>query len=271
MTRSLIGLVVFLITAAAVTATAHAEFRIERIHPAYGPVGPERKSLEYYPEDEILFRYLLTGVKTTNRGEVDVDITIRVLDADGSLLVEKTNPLKGVVALGGACVPGSAHVTPSDRMKPGNYKLQVRARDNLSGDTASFERELILREATFTSVSQRFFLDADGKVSSGASGIVGQAIHYRMGVIGFDRSKGRIQTNLDMEIVDRDGNKVLAQPIKATFKNEDADAVKQISLINFTGFFALNRAGSFTLQFTFTDPIGGQKSRFEVPLEVLEP
>jgi hypothetical protein len=266
MTRSLFGLVVFL-----VTATAHAEFRIEKIHPAYGPVGPERKSWEYYPDDEILVRYLLAGVKTTEKGEVDVDITIRVLDADGSLLVEKTNPIKGVVALGGACLPGSAHVTPNDRMKPGNYRLQVKARDNLSGDTASFEREVILRQATFTSVSQRFFLDADGKVSGGAGGIVGQAIYYRIGVIGFDRSKGRIQTNLDVEILDRDGNKVLAQPIKATFKNEDADAVKQISLINFTGFFALNRAGSFTLQFTFTDPIGGQKSRFEVPLKVLEP
>jgi hypothetical protein len=64
--------------------------------------------------------------------------------------------------------------------------------------------------------------------------------------------------------------KISLDPID-TSEPWDADAVKQISLINFTGFFALNRAGSFTLQFTFTDPIGGQKSRFEVPLKVLEP
>jgi hypothetical protein len=266
MIRSLFGLAVFL-----GTATAQAEFKIDKIRAAYGPVGPERKSLEYYPDDEILLRYLLTGVKTTDKGEVDIDITIRVWDAEGNLLVEKTNPIKGVAALGGDCVPGSAHVILNDSIKPGKYRLQVKAKDNSSGEKAAFEREVTLKEATFTSVSQRFFLDAEGKVPSGVSGIVGQAIYYRLGVIGFDRSKGRIQTNLDVEILDRDGKKVSAIPVKAAFNNEDAEAVKQISLINFSGFFAMNRAGSFTLRFNFTDSFGRQKSRFEVPLDVLDP
>jgi hypothetical protein len=266
MTRLIFGLAVL-----AGTTTVQAELKIDKVRAAYGIVGPERQSLEYYPNDEILFRYLLKGVKTTAKGEVDINITIRVSDASGNPLLENTIPIKGVAALGGECVPGSAHVMLNDGMKPGKYLLRVQARDNLSGESAYFEREVILKEAAFTSVSQRFFLDADRKVPGGASGTVGQSIYYRLGVIGFDRSKGRIQTNLEVQILDRDGKQTLAMPLRVAFNNEEADEVKQISLINFTGFFALNRAGSFTLQFTLTDSIGNQKSRFEVPLEVHEP
>jgi hypothetical protein len=156
-------------------------------------------------------------------------------------------------------------------MKPGIYRLGVKAKDNLSGETASFLREITLRATTFTSVSQRFFLDADGKVPSGANGIVGQVLYYRLGVIGFDRSKGRIETNMDVEILNEDGKKVLTRPVKASYRNEEAAAVKQISLVNFNGFFTLNRAGSFGLRFVFTDAIGDQKAYFEVPLHVAEP
>jgi len=252
-------------------ATAHAKLEIGNIHAAYGEVGPERKSLVYYPGDEILFRYMLTGVKTNDKGEVDIDISFQVTDSEGKILLDKNTPTKAIAALGGGCLPGSARATIGEALKPGIYRFRVKAKDNLSGETASFERDVTLNATTFTSVSQRFFLDADGKVPSAAGGIVGQSLHYRVGLIGFDRSKSRIETHMDVEILDKDGKEILTRPLQATYKNEEADSAKQTSLVNFSGFFALNRVGTFTLRFSFKDQIGAQTARFEVPLHVTEP
>jgi hypothetical protein len=249
-------------------ATAQAKLEFTKIQAAYGSVGPERESLEYYPSDEILFRYLLTGVNANDKGEVDVDISMRVTDDEGKNLLERTTPTKAIAALGGGCVPGSARATLGEALKPGVYRLSVSAKDNHSGDTASFHRDVTLKGAIFTSVSQRFFLDAEGKVPSGAGGIVGQDLHYRIGVIGFDRSKGRIETHMDLEILDEHGKEILTRPSKATYKNEDSEAVKQISVVNFSGFLGLNRVGNFVLRFNFTDVVSGQNAQFAVRLQV---
>jgi hypothetical protein len=251
--------------------TVQAKLEFTKIQAAYGEVGPERPSLAYFPGEEILFRYLLTGVMANEKDEVDVAISIQVTDANGAILLDKTTPTKAVAALGGGCLPGSARATLGHGMKPGIYSLRVKAKDNRSGETASFQRDVTLNETSFTSVSQRFFFDAEGKIPSGAGGIVGQALHYRMGVIGFDRSRGRIEAKMALEILDEDGKEVLARPVQATYKNEEAELARQISLVNFNGFLALNRVGHFTLRFRFTDSISGQNSNFAVPIHVTEP
>src|SRR5262249_48979189 len=89
---------------------AQAKLEIVNIQAAYGEVGPERKSLVYYPGDEILFRYLLTGVNTNAKGEVDIDIHFQVSEAGGKVLLDKTNRAKAIAALGGGSLPGSARV-----------------------------------------------------------------------------------------------------------------------------------------------------------------
>jgi hypothetical protein len=266
MTRSVISLLIVL-----GGTSAYAKLEIGNIQAAYGEVGPARSSLVYYPGDEILFRYMLTGVQTNDKGEVDIDIAFRLTDAKGHILLDKTTPAKAIAAFAGGCLPGSARATLGETLPPGIYRLRVVAKDKLSGDTASFEREVTFKATTFTSISQRFFLDADRKVPSGASGIVGQTLHFRIGVIGFDRSKGRIETRMDLEILDEKRKEVLARPRKAGYKNEEADSVKEVSLVNFDGFVTLNRVGNFRLRFNFTDHVGSQNSHFEVPLHVTEP
>ena len=266
MTRSILALIFAL-----AGTNAYAKLQITNVQAAYGEVGPERKSLVYYPGDEILFRYLITGVKTNVKGEVDLDINFQVSDAGGKVLLNKTSATRAIAALGGGCLPGSARATLGEPLQPGNYRLRVEAKDKVSGEMASFEREVTLKARAFTSVSQRFFADADRKVPSGAGGIVGQNLHFRLGVIGFDRSQGRIETGMDLEILDETGKEVLTRPLQTTFKNEQADSVKHISIINFDGHIALNRVGQFTLRFNFTDPVGGKNARFEVPLHVAAP
>src|SRR5262249_25819150 len=158
--------------------------------------------------------YLLTGVNTNAKGEVDIDIHFQVSEAGGKVLLDKTNRAKAIAALGGGSLPGSARVTLSEPLQPGTYRLRVEAKDRASGETASFEREVTLKPTTFTSVSQRFFADAERKVPCGAGGIVGQNLHMRLGVIGFDRSKGRIETHMDLEVLDESGKEVLTRPLR---------------------------------------------------------
>jgi hypothetical protein len=267
MARSLLTFVVIFLWA----TTVHAKLDITNIQAAYGPVGPVRESPVYYPGDEIVFRYLLTGVGTNARGEIDVDTTLQITDASGKNLFQKTTPTKAAVALGGGSVPGTASVTLGRDVKRGAYRLSVTAKDNLSGQTASFERQITLHETTFTSVNQRFFMDPGGKVPGPAAGLVGQSLYYRLGLIGFDRSKGRIEARLEVEVLDEGGKKVLTKPSTVDYKNEKSEATRAIAQLKFNGFMVLNRAGNFILRFKFADAISGQHAQFEVPLKVTDP
>ena len=167
-------------------------------------------------------------------------------------------------------MPGTATATLGDGLKPGKYRLGVTANDKLSGESAAFQREVTLAKPIFTSVSQRLFLDSEGKVPASTLGIVGQTLYYRFGLIGFDRSQGRVETRIELEVLDGEGQ-ILTKPSNVTYKNDDRDALRRISQVSFNGSMVLNRAGNFGLKFKFTDVPGGQVSQFEVPLRVSNP
>jgi hypothetical protein len=83
--------------------------KLERIQAAYGKLGPERPSLDFYPGDEVFFRFLITGVRTTAEGGAKVEETILLKGPDGKEMVNQTVPAKeSVVPLGGGTLPGSA-------------------------------------------------------------------------------------------------------------------------------------------------------------------
>jgi hypothetical protein len=252
-------------------STVQAKLEIANVQAAYGPAGPERKSLVYYPGDEILFRYMLKGVSTNAKGEVDVSISMQITDPAGKILLSKAAPTKAVVAFGGGLVPGTATAALGPTFKPGKYRLGVTANDKLSGESARFERDVTLTKTIFTSVSQRFFMDPEGKVPGAAGGVVGQTLYYRFGLIGFDRSQGRIETRMELEVLDEEGGQILTKPSMITFKNEDRDVIRRVSQVTFNGSMVLNRAGNFGLRFKFVDVPTGQISQFEAPIHVTVP
>jgi hypothetical protein len=267
MARSILTLVFVLLLG----STVQAKLEMANVEAAYGPAGPRRPSNVYYMGDEILIRYTLNGVRANANGEVDVSIALQMTDPDGKVLFAKTVPTKAVIALGGGSVPGTATATLGTGLKPGKYRLGVTATDKLTGETASFQNEVTFAKPIFTSVSQRFYMDPEGKVPAPVGGIVGQTLYYRFGLIGFDRAKGRIETRMDLEIVDDQGKPVLAKPSRTLFKNEDPDAIRRILQVSYSGSMVLNRSGKFGLKFTFTDVAGGQTSHFDVPLRVNDP
>ena len=267
MPRSILTFVVVLLLG----SSAQAKLEIANVQAAYGSAGPKRDSLVYYAGDEILLRYTLKDVHTNAKGEANVDITLKISDPAGKVLLNTTSPTKAVVALGGGLVPGTATATLGTGLKPGKYRFGVTANDKLSGESAAFEREVTLAKPIFTSVSQRFFLDSEGKVPASTGGIVGQTLYYRFGLIGFDRSQGRVETRIELEVLDGEGGQVLTKPSNVTYKNDDREALPGISQVSFNGSMVLNRAGNFSLRFKFTDIPGGKVSRFEMPLHVADP
>jgi hypothetical protein len=251
--------------------TAQAKLEITKIQAAYGPLGPERKVLEFYPNDEVFFRYRIAGAKVDDAGKLDLSVVVQV-SAKGKVLFENKGELKEAVIFGGPSIPGVANVALSGGVIPGEYTLQVTVKDNHAGETASFQRTVKVKASTFVIVAPQFFYDAGGKVPAPAGGLVGQALFFKLRVIGLDRSKGKIDTTMKVEISEAEGQEgLLSKPINASFKSEDPAVLKTVAYVTYDGHFALNREGSFVLKITITDRVADKSTVFSTVLNVKSP
>jgi hypothetical protein len=251
--------------------TAHAGLEIRNIQAAYGPLGPERKVLNVYPSDEVVFRYLITGVKVDGEGRVVGELKLTLSAPDGRILLDETSPTSGVAALGGGSLPGTARVSLPADIPPGAYTLTVTFRDKQSSETASFRRTLDIKASEFAAVALRFSYDPEGKVPAPVGGLVGQMLHFRLKAIGFDRTTGRSDLEMVVRVLDAQGRPTMPVPIRATVDSDDADLVRRATEVNLNGNLTLNRAGDFTLSITVTDRVGKKTTKFEAPLHVASP
>lgn len=253
------------------TATAQAKLDIQNVEAAYGLFGPPRSALDLYPHDEVLFRFLVTGAQVDAEGKIDARLTLKLTDSAGKVLLQERNPLKGTLALGGQAFSGNARLNVGERLPPGEYTFTVTVEDALSGEAASFQRQLTAKPHGFKIVAPQFFFDADGKVAAPAGGVVGQTLHFRLRAIGFSRDQDKIHTAMNVQVFDAEGRETMPKPITAELRTEDAAVVPKVTSLNFNGNLALNRAGQFTLRITLTDRLGKQTATFEAPLRVTAP
>lgn len=98
---------------------AQAKLEITDIKAVHGMYGPERKSLDVLPGDEIFFRFIVNGVKSDEEGKVNCLLTVQLVDAEGKELFSRENPSKGILALGGASLLSSAFVNFGDSVDAG--------------------------------------------------------------------------------------------------------------------------------------------------------
>src|SRR5262249_48674838 len=139
------------------SSAAQGELRFEKIEAAHGLLGPLRKSLDCYPEDEVLFRFMVAGLATTAESKVDCLRTVTLKDAKGDTLLQGKRPMVGVLGLGGGVIPADANLTLGEKLAPGQYTVVVHFRDNLAAKAVTFERKLNVKPAEFALVAQRFF------------------------------------------------------------------------------------------------------------------
>jgi len=250
---------------------AFAKLEIKNVQPAHGPLGPARESDDVFPFDEYLVRYQVAGVKTDKDGRADLEMTVKLTNAAGKAVLEpKPASKKFDLSQGGDVVQTFGFITINEKAAPGDYKLTVSVRDKHSNETTSFDRKITLKPAPFQIIAPRFFLEAEGNVPAGTTLLVGQTLHYRFRVVGFDTSQRRVGLVMRAVLVDADGKGIGAKPLE--LRTETADPVKaEARRATFAGLAAMHRPGDFKLRITVEDTIGKKTTTFETPIKVLAP
>jgi hypothetical protein len=251
--------------------SAQAKLQIENVQASYGPYGPERKSLDLYPFDILFLRFTVTGLKTDAAGGVDAVVKMKWTDANGAVPEDTSFPASGILHLGGGSFLGFINLRLRAEVPLGKNSVTVTVTDNLSKETASFEREFTGQKPKLQIVALEFFHDADGKLPSSTNLPPGEALHFRFRVIGFDRSKDKIHTVMAVQTLGADGKENLPKALLSDFHEEDARAVQRTGFVFFTGRLGLNRIGKFTLRITVTDRMTDQSTNIEVPVTVTAP
>jgi hypothetical protein len=250
---------------------AQAALQIQDVRAVYGKLGPERTKLEYFPSDEVVYRYFVTGAKVDANGAVDCEVTVEMLDPAGKLLPKQTYVAQGVLNFGGNGFPGSAKVPIPTDAKPGFYSLRVGVKDRQGEQEANFQRSVKVSPTRFAIVAPHFTYDDLGEIDAPCGGTVDQTLYLWLNVIGFDISRKRIDTEMNIRVLDQKGDDLTPNPIRIKGVVEDPIVAKEASHVRFKGALHLNRAGHFTLSVTVIDRVGKTNLKFETPLDVAAP
>jgi hypothetical protein len=251
-----------------IAPTASAKLELRDIQAAHGQLGPERQGAEYVSGDQVFFRYTIAGIRTHADGRMRAEMRLTVNDTKGNTLLKRETPLQQVVALGGDSVPAFASFDLTEDVPPGEYEFLVEIADLLSKESASFRRKFTCKKEEFALVQIRFHLDERGESAAPPGGIVSQTLFLKMKAVGFDRSKGEIDVEMAIHVLDRGGKPVMPRPIRASVHAEKPEEVKQINRLALSGVLTLNRTGDFVLRITLTDKMAKKEVSFETPIVV---
>jgi hypothetical protein len=257
----------FLIVA---TQAAHAKLELRDVQAAHGMLGPERTSSDYLPGDEVFVRFTVAGARTTTEGRLSGEIRMTLTDAAGKAVLRQTAPVQNPLAFGGDRFPAKAVVELGHQFPPGEYRLTVEYQDHVSGESDSFARAFTCKPAGFGLVRVRFSADEAGQSPSRVDGVVGQPLHLKLVAVGFDRSKGEIDLEMDVRVLDARGRPVAPQGVRVATRSDDADTVRSATHATFSAELTRTRPGDFVLKVTVTDKQSGKATTFEAPMRVTD-
>jgi hypothetical protein len=262
-------LVIFALALSAAAAFAKPE--IKDIKAAYGKLGPERKSNEYIPGDQVFYRFMLSGIRTDAENRIRVEFHITVTNPKGKVVLKRELPSSGKCALGGDTLPGDVTVDIPPSLEAGEYCCDIEFVDLIADEKATTRQSFTVKPLEFALVALRFYYDEKGEAPARVGGMVSQTLYVRADAVGFDKSSGEIDLEFEILVLDRDGKTVAPKMIHSTFHLEKAEQVKMADKVTFIGNMTLNRPGDFRLRITLTDKQTKKKVEFESPLRVESP
>jgi len=260
-----------LVLALLYAAPAFSAVQIAGFQASHGPYGPERLPSDAYPLDEYYFRFTISGVKADETGKTSDELTLKLIGPGKKELFSKTGPVGRELFLGGDSFLWTGFFNIPDKAPPGEYQISIVYKDKIAKESATVERKFTVLPAAPKIIVPRFVHDADGKIPASSNNVVGQNIYYRLRVIGFDRSKNKVETRLSMQVLDNNGKEMLKKPIVVDAGLKDPDAAAKATQVNFNGMLTLTRPGTYKVVFTVEDLSTGRKVTQELPLRVLEP
>ncbi|MBO0701271.1 MAG: hypothetical protein J2P46_22930 [Zavarzinella sp.] len=254
----------------AAVPAAHAKVEIRDVQAAHGLLGPERSDTEYLPGDEVFLRFTVTGARTTEQGRLNGEIKLTLTDAAGQTILRDASPVQNTLAFGGDRFPAKAAVELGHQFPPGEYQMTVEFKDLISGESDSFTKKFTCRPIEFGLARVRFAADEAGRSAARVDGVVGQPLHLKVVAVGFDRSAGAIDLEMEVRVLDAKGRPVAPEPVRATVRTADPETVKAATHATFSGELTRTRPGEFRLQVTITDRKSGKTTTFETPMRVTD-
>jgi hypothetical protein len=250
---------------------APAKLRVEEVQACYAYCGPERVGSDYYPPyDSVGFRYWVSGVRTKADGSVDVSIALELKDAAGKTVLRDSDWLTQRPTLGGDTFLASSGVMLTGSPPPGEYTAVVTVKDNLSSETAGFERKVHIKPIELAVNGFLLFRDAEQKVSTAGTFTAGEFMYFAAQVIGLSPRDGKVALTGRLQMLDGGTGEVVAD---LGDRSQQADvAVPPTLPVRYGGFLMnLNRSGWFLLRLTVTDDVAKKTVTFEAPLRVAKP
>jgi hypothetical protein len=239
-----------------------------------GFLGPERASAEYYRQDEVCLRYVLTGVHTDADGQFDVTLENRLTDPGGALAWQNTAPAKGSLLLGGGTVVGHMDL-PLDHpyLPPGDWTMAVTATDHVAHQSTTITRKFTYKPLELAVVRPAFSTDEQFKVPvRQTAAVAGQPLFFRGKVVGYAKdegSRGNAALDIAVHFLDAEGHDV-GKPYEMHVEQKITEPVNPLECCDFNMGFVPNRAGKFTLRVEAHDRIGKKTATLDVPLHVQE-
>src|SRR5262249_55455549 len=126
---------------------------------------------------------------------------------------------------------------------PGEYTLTVTIKDDRTGQTAFFERKLVVLADEFAICSPEFFYDSEGEISAPFSGLVNQKLHLRFNIIGISNGTGRTDVESRFQVLDAKTRQPLCKPVIRD--HAMANPVLAQPYMRLASMVALNSPGDF--------------------------
>ncbi len=265
MLRTLFGLTLLV----SITNSVCADIKIKNIQARHGQFGPERASLDLYPGDEVVFTYMIEGVKADPAGVVSCEFELKVSDDIGKVVYENSSRASQVVPIGVDSIPNASHFGYGLGTKPGKYKVTVICKDNRQQISDSFERTVTCLPAAFAIIQPRFYYDAKGETSAALIDVLGQTIYFRLSVVNFDRSHQKIDLSMKMQLIDEKGSELLAKPVSGGLLVTDPKQIEQAQFAGFSGSFTCLKLGTFKVKIAVMDKVTQKAATFEAPIRVV--
>jgi hypothetical protein len=237
-------------------------------HATYGHLGAPRPKTGILPGDVVHVSFGIKNLKSDKSGKVAYSVAIVISDAQGKVLYEQ-KPYNSVAQhfFGGDTIAAAARIdVPFDR-KAGTVNWKISVTDRTTNQSTQLKGEGKVLPADFGLVQVGTFGDPDDHVPVAPVGVVGGNLYLSFGVVGFARGNNKQpDIKVSLRILDDKGNPTTAAPLTGHL-NQDIPADERFVPMQFP--LSLDRAGTYTLELTAQDQVGGKTSTVSLPVRIL--
>lgn len=230
----------------------------------WGMLGPRRAHASYPPRDWVAAKVSITGLTPDKLGQVNFQLRVELRRPDGTVeTVQRLDTGTQTLWRGNRAVH-YLQLPLELNQAPGPYALRFHLYDRHGGQTADIELPFTVEPARFALLGPLFFQDHGATSPCGPSGLVGQRLFIKLGVVGHRLAGVKSKATCRLAVLNAEGHEVytLVSPVL-----EVASTV-----LSFDITLPLLQAGNYTLRLAVVDEAaGGKREQVEIPMKVLEP